>query len=76
MIPCSKSNTSRSYYRKKPLLWRAPWLQDLIDALVIDDDPTGSITSVEFERAGVLTQLDTLEHFYEIPLIGLHFTLL
>ena len=49
-----------------PLLWRVPWPQDLIDKLVSDDNPTGTVTSAEFELAGGLLQLDTLAHCYDI----------
>ena len=49
-----------------PLLWRVPWPRDLIDKLVSDDNPTGTVTSAEFELAGGLLQLDTLAHCYDI----------
>lgn len=49
-----------------PLLWRLPWPQELIDKLVSDDNPSGSITSADFELAGGLLHLDTLAHCYDV----------
>jgi len=49
-----------------PLLWRLPWPQDLIDKLVSDDNPTGTVTSADFELAGGLLHLDALAHSYDI----------
>lgn len=50
----------------EPLLWRLPWPQDLIDKLVSDDNPSGSITSADFELAGGLLQLDAIAHCYDV----------
>ena len=49
-----------------PLLWRVPWPQDLIDKLVSEKNPDGSVTSADFELAGGLLQLDTLAHCYDV----------
>ena len=49
-----------------PLLWRVPWPQDLIDKLASGDNPTGTVTSADFELAGGLLQLDTLAFCYDV----------
>ncbi len=49
-----------------PLLWRLPWPQDLVDKLVSDDNPSGTITSADFELAGGLLHLDAIAHCYDI----------
>ena len=40
----------------QPIVWRYRWPQDIIDSLVTEDNPTGTITNSDLELAGGLLQ--------------------
>ena len=47
-----------------PLLWRFEWPQDIVDNLVTDKNPGGTITNSELELSGGLLHLEAIcQHF-------------
>ena len=50
----------------KPLLWRYQWPQDIIDSLVTDTNPTGTVSNSALELAGGLLHLDVLANHSDI----------
>jgi hypothetical protein len=49
-----------------PLLWRYKWPQDIIDNLVTEENPTGTITNSDLELAGGLLHLDVIAHCLDV----------
>lgn len=49
-----------------PLVWRYKWPQDIIDALVTDDNPNGTITNSDLELAGGLLHLEAIAHHFDV----------
>ena len=50
----------------QPIVWRYRWPQDIIDSLVTEDNPTGTITNSDLELAGGLLHLDALAQYYDV----------
>jgi hypothetical protein len=50
----------------EPLLWRAPFPDEIAKRLVSSDNPSGTITNSEMELAGGVAQLDVLAHQFDI----------
>jgi hypothetical protein len=48
----------KSYVPNVPILWRLPWPQHIIDKVVTEDNPNGTITNSDLELAGGLIHLD------------------
>ncbi|KAL3817789.1 hypothetical protein ACHAXA_005822 [Cyclostephanos tholiformis] len=46
--------------------WRFQWLQDIVNKVVTDANPHGSITNSDLELAGGLLHLDALAHCFDI----------
>ena len=49
-----------------PLLWRYKWPQDIVDNLVTEDNPSGTITNSDLELAGGLLHLDVIAHCLDV----------
>ena len=49
-----------------PLLWRFQWPQDIIDSLVTDKNPNGTISNSDLELAGGLLHLEALCQHYDV----------
>ena len=49
-----------------PLLWRLEWPQDIIDKLVTEKNPTGTITNSDLELAGGLLHLEAICQHYDV----------
>ena len=60
LIPRLGSSTSQ------PILWRLKWPQDIIDDLVSEQNPHGSINISDLELAGGIIHLDVLAHTFDI----------
>ena len=50
----------------QPIVWRYRWPQDIIDSLVTESNPTGTITNSDLELAGGLLHLDAIAQYYDI----------
>ncbi len=50
------------YSIDQPLAWRFKWPQDIINKLVADKNPRGTITNSDLELAGGLLHLDAIRH--------------
>lgn len=50
----------------QPIVWRYRWPQDIIDSLVTEANPSGTITNSDLELAGGLLHLDALAQHYDI----------
>ena len=50
----------------QPIVWRYRWPQDIIDSLVTESNPSGTITNSDLELAGGLSHLDALAQHYVI----------
>ncbi|KAL3806886.1 hypothetical protein ACHAXA_000796 [Cyclostephanos tholiformis] len=62
----TKWHTVLGYTNKSPLAWRFKWPQDIINKVVTDANPHGSITNSDLELAGGLLHLDALAHCFDI----------
>ncbi|KAL3823120.1 hypothetical protein ACHAXA_006450 [Cyclostephanos tholiformis] len=63
----SPSLTPRTgYTNTSPLAWRFRWPQDVVNKIVTDANPQGSITNSDLELAGGLLHLDALAHCFDI----------
>ena len=49
-----------------PILWRLPWPKDIIDALITDSNPHGTLNNSDLELAGGLLHLDAAAQNYDI----------
>ena len=49
-----------------PLVWRFKWPQDIIDSLVTDKNPNGTITNSDLELAGGLLHLEAICQHYDV----------
>ena len=58
--------TPRQGYDHRPLLWRLKWPQDIIDSLVTEDNPTGSISNSDLELAGGLLHLEAICQAFDV----------
>ena len=50
----------------QPIVWRYRWPQDIINSLVTDTNPSGTITNLDLELAGGLLHLDALAQYYDV----------
>jgi len=50
----------------RPMLWRAPFPQHVIDKLVSWENPSGIFTNSDFEHMGVLAHLDILASNHDV----------
>jgi hypothetical protein len=50
----------------RPLLWRLEWPQHIIDSLVTDKNPLGTITNSDLELAGGLIHLEAIAQCFDI----------
>jgi hypothetical protein len=48
-----------------PVVWRSPFLPDIQQALISDQNPTGSITNSDLELAAQIAHQDILLHYFE-----------
>ncbi|KAL3815966.1 hypothetical protein ACHAXA_008925 [Cyclostephanos tholiformis] len=63
----SPSLTPRTgYTNTSPLAWRFRWPQEVVNKIVTDANPHGSITNSDLELAGGLLHLDALAHCFDI----------
>ena len=62
----SASVTCRNTDTSQPILWRAPWPEDIVNNLVSDDNPTGTINNSDLELAGGLLQLDAATQNFDV----------
>ena len=57
-FPGDNAVMREGYSPEVPIVWRLPWPQHIIDQVVTDDNPTGTITNSDLELAGGLIHLD------------------
>ncbi|KAL3823338.1 hypothetical protein ACHAXA_010473, partial [Cyclostephanos tholiformis] len=63
----SPSLTPRTgYTNTSPLAWRFRWPQEVVNKIITDANPHGSITNSDLELAGGLLHLDALAHCFDI----------
>ena len=56
----------REGFEHKPLLWRLEWPQYIIDKLVTEDNPSGTISNSDLELAGGLLHLEAQSQVFDI----------
>ena len=56
----------RKGYTPAPILWRYKWPDDIINSLVTDENPSGTISNSDLELAGGLLHLEALAHTFDI----------
>ena len=56
----------RQGFQRQPLLWRLKWPQDIIDSIVTEDNPNGTITNSDLELAGGLLHLDAISQAFDV----------
>ena len=49
-----------------PIVWRLQWPQDIIDSLVTEDNPAGTITNSDLELAGGLLHLEAIAQHFDV----------
>ena len=54
------------YTNSKPLLWRYKWPQYIVDRLVTDKNPSGTISNSDLELAGGLLHLDVISQCFDV----------
>jgi len=54
------------YVRGKPILWRYKWPQYIVDRLITDQNPNGTISNSDLELAGGLFQLDVISQCFDV----------
>ena len=50
----------------QPIVWRYRWPQDIIDSLVTEDNPTGTISNSDLELAGGLLHLEAIAQNFDV----------
>jgi hypothetical protein len=50
----------------QPIIWRYRWPQDIIDSLVTESNPSGTISNSDLELAGGLLHLDAIAQYYDV----------
>ena len=58
--------TPRTGLIAQPLVWRLKWPQDIIDNLVTEHNPKGTVTNSDLELAGGLLHLDIAAQHFDI----------
>ncbi len=56
----------QGYTNTQPLAWRFKWPQEIVNKLVTDQNPRGTITNSDLELAGGLLHLDAITHCFDI----------
>ena len=64
-FPGENANVREGYLPNVPVLWRLPWPQDIIDRVVTDANPSGTITNSDLELAGGLLHLDCAAQVFD-----------
>ena len=54
------------YVKGKPILWRYKWPQYIVDRLITDQNPNGTISNSDLELAGGLFQLDVISQCFDV----------
>lgn len=49
-----------------PIIWRYRWPQDIIDSLVTERNPNGTITNSDLELAGGILHLDAIAQYFDV----------
>ena len=57
---------ARRGHDTRPLIWRLKWPQHIIDSLVTDKNPLGTITNSDLELAGGLIHLEAIAQCFDI----------
>ena len=65
-FPSSNITPRVGYVNTKPLAWQYKWPQHIVDRLVTDDNPRGTITNSDLELAGGLLHLDAITQCFDI----------
>ena len=65
-FPSSTITPRDGYVSTAPVAWRFKWPQHIVDRLVTDTNPRGTITNSDLELAGGLLHLDALTHCFDI----------
>ena len=65
-FPSSNITPRAGYVNTQPLAWQFQWPQHIVDRLVTDDNPRGTITNSDLELAGGLLHLDALTQCFDI----------
>ena len=64
-FPANELNP-RQGYSQKPVVWRYEWPKNIVDKLVTDDNPTGTISNSDLELAGGLIHLEALAQTFDV----------
>ena len=56
----------RDGYARRPVLWRLKWPQEIIDKLVSDKNPNGTISNSDLELAGGLLHLEAIAQTFDV----------
>ena len=62
----SRSTGQENSPSHAPLLWRVEWPKDIIDSLVTNKNPSGTITNSDLELAGGLLHLEAICQHYNV----------
>jgi hypothetical protein len=65
-FPSTTITPRTGYVTTKPLAWRFQWPQHIVDRLVTETNPGGTITNSDLELAGGLLHLDALTNCFDI----------
>ena len=55
----------RHGFDDRPLLWRLQWPQDIIDSLVTEDNPHGTISNSDLKLDGGLLHLEAIAQVFD-----------
>jgi hypothetical protein len=64
--PAPELSPRQGVSQGQPLLWRLQWPKDIIQSLVTESNPHGSITNSDLELAGGLLHLDIIAQHYDV----------
>ena len=56
----------RQGYTRRPVLWQLKWPQEIIDKLVTDKNPSGTISNSDLDLAGGLLHLEAISQTFDV----------
>ena len=65
-FPSSSVVPREGYSATKPLVWRFQWPQYIVDRLITEKNPNGTLTNSDLELAGGLLHLDALVQAFDV----------
>ena len=65
-FPAAHAVPRQGYRANIPVLWRHQWPDFIVNRLITDDNPNGTLTNSDLELAGGLLQLEALAQTFDI----------